>query len=141
RDIKPANLLVGDGDQVKIVDFGLASVGHSGQSRLTQSGILVGTPEYISPEQITGAAVDARCDLYSLGVVLYEAMSGRQPFSGANAVTVLFQHIEARVPPLASVAAGIPPAVNEVVMSAMARQPEDRPANAQAMLGRVRAAR
>jgi serine/threonine-protein kinase len=141
RDIKPANLLVGDGDLLKIVDFGLASMGQSNQSRLTQSGILVGTPEYISPEQITGADVDARCDLYSLGVVLYEALSGQQPFSGANAVNVLFQHLEATVPPLSSVAAGIPPAVNALVMQAMARNMADRPASALAMLEMVRAAR
>ena len=141
RDIKPANLLVGDGDQLKIVDFGLASMGHGGQSRLTQSGILVGTPEYISPEQITGGDVDVRCDLYSLGVVLYEALSGRQPFTGATPVSILFQHIEATVPPLMSVAAGIPPAVNEVVMRSMARAPGDRPESALAMLEMVRAAR
>ncbi len=140
RDIKPANLLVGDGDQVKIVDFGLASMSHSSHSRLTQSGILVGTPEYISPEQITGTDVDARSDLYSLAVVLYESMSGKQPFSGANAVNVLFQHLEATVPPLSSVAAGIPQPVNDVVMRAMSRQPQDRHATAVAMLEAVRAA-
>ncbi len=140
RDIKPANLLVGDGDQVKIVDFGLASVGHSTHSRLTQSGILVGTPEYISPEQITGTDVDARCDLYSLGVVLYEAMSGKQPFFGTNAVNVLFQHLEPNVPPLSDVAAGIPSAVNDVVMRAMSRHAHDRPPGALAMLEMVRAA-
>ncbi len=140
RDIKPANLLVGDGDQVKIVDFGLASVGHSTHSRLTQSGILVGTPEYISPEQITGTDVDARCDLYSLGVVLYEAMSGKQPFSGTNAVNVLFQHLEPNVPPLSAVAAGIPTAVSDVVMRAMSRHAHDRPPGALAMLEMVRAA-
>jgi serine/threonine-protein kinase len=141
RDIKPANLLVGPGDLLKIVDFGLASMNQSSQSRLTQSGILVGTPEYISPEQITGTEVDARCDLYSLGVVLYEALSGQQPFSGANAVNVLFQHLEATVPPLSTVAAGIPAAVNDLVMRAMARAAADRPASALAMLEMVRAAR
>jgi serine/threonine-protein kinase len=141
RDIKPANLLVGEGDVLKIVDFGLASMGQSANSRLTQSGILVGTPEYISPEQITGAEIDARCDLYSLGVVLYEAMSGQQPFSGANAVNVLFQHLEATVPPLSSVATGIPAPVNDLVMQAMSRAVAERPASARAMLEMVRAAR
>jgi serine/threonine protein kinase len=139
RDIKPANLLIGAGDLVKIVDFGLASMSHSTQSRLTQSGILVGTPEYISPEQITGTDIDARCDLYSLAVVLYEAMSGIQPFTGTSAVNILFQHLEADVPALGTVAAGIPPHVSDAVMKAMSRQPADRPASATAMLEMLRA--
>jgi serine/threonine-protein kinase len=139
RDIKPANLLIGAGDLVKIVDFGLASMSHSTGSRLTQSGILVGTPEYISPEQITGTETDARCDLYSLGVVLYEAMSGIQPFTGTSAVNILFQHLEADVPALGTVAAGIPPHISDAVMRALSRQPADRPASASAMLEMLRA--
>ena len=137
RDIKPANLLVGTDDLVKIVDFGLASVGQSTRSRLTQSGILVGTPEYISPEQITGHDVDGRTDLYSLGVVMYEMMSGKQPFSGANAVNVLFQHLESEIPPLAQVA-GVPAAVSELVMRSMSRFANDRPQSAAIMLEMLR---
>jgi serine/threonine protein kinase len=124
---------------VKIVDFGLASMSQTNQSRLTQSGILVGTPEYISPEQITGTDVDVRSDLYSLAVVLYEAMSGVQPFNGSSAVNILFQHLEADVPPLSSVAAGIPQHVNDAIMCAMARKAADRPASAAAMLEMLRA--
>lgn len=138
RDLKPANLLLSDTELVKIVDFGLASVGQGAKSRLTQSGILVGTPEYISPEQITGHDVDARTDLYSLGAVLYELLSGRQAFQGANAVNVLFQHLEADIPALNTVAAGIPDAINELVMRCMSRFPDDRPKNARAMLEMLR---
>ena len=138
RDLKPANLLLSDDEELKIVDFGLASVRHQSGSRLTQSGILVGTPEYISPEQITGHDVDARTDLYSLGAVLYELASGRQPFAGANAVNVLFQHLEAEIPRLSTVVAGIPPAVDELVMRCISRFPDDRPESARAMLEMLR---
>lgn len=141
RDIKPANLLIGDGDEVRIVDFGLASATQTGQSRLTASGLLVGTPEYISPEQIRGTVIDERCDLYSFGVVLYEALSGKAPFQGATAVNVLFQHLEGEIPRLAQAAAGIQPELDEFVMKAMAREPGDRPASAGAMLEMLRARR
>ena len=140
RDIKPANILVDANDSVKIVDFGLALVSQGTRSRLTQSGILVGTPEYISPEQITGQEVDGRTDLYSLGIVLYEMISGRLPFSGTNAVNVLFQHLEAEVPPLSEVAPHVPAWVNDVVMRCMSRLAVDRPASAAEALSLLRRA-
>jgi serine/threonine-protein kinase len=134
RDIKPPNLLIGEGDATKIVDFGLAAVGQSTRSRLTRSGILIGTPEYISPEQISGTAVDGRSDLYSLGCVLFRMLSGRDPFSGDNAVNVLFQHVEGEVPRLDEAVPGITPELSDLVYRAMARQPADRPASAADML-------
>jgi serine/threonine-protein kinase len=140
RDIKPPNILVGDDDVTKIVDFGLASVGSSAGSRLTKSGILVGTPEYISPEQITGADVDGRADIYSFGVVMYEMLSGKQPFSGANAVNVLFQHIEGEVEPLSAVNPAVPESVSRLVDGAMAKDPAQRPASALDLLALIRAA-
>jgi len=140
RDIKPANILVDANDIVKIVDFGLALVAQGTRSRLTQSGILVGTPEYISPEQITGQEVDGRTDLYSLGIVVYEMISGRLPFSGANAVNVLFQHLESEVPPLVEVAPHVPAWVSDVVMRCMSRLAVDRPASAAEALALLRRA-
>jgi eukaryotic-like serine/threonine-protein kinase len=140
RDIKPPNILVGDDDETKIVDFGLASIGARTGSRLTKSGILVGTPEYISPEQITGGEVDGRTDIYSLGVVMYEMLTGHQPFTGENAVNMLFQHLDDEVPPLREYNPDVPEALERVVMRALAKNPNDRPASAMELLAMLRSA-
>src|SRR5262249_9563250 len=116
RDIKPGNILVGDDDATKIVDFGLASAGAGDGSRLTKSGILVGTPEYISPEQITGGTVDGRTDIYSLGVVMYEMLSGQTPFGSETAVNTLFQHLEGEVIPLRDLVPSLPESLGGAVM-------------------------
>ncbi len=133
RDIKPGNILVGTDDDIKIVDFGLASVGHSTRSRLTQSGILIGTPEYISPEQITGKAIDGRADLYSLGCLMYYMLSGVEPFSGDTAVQIIFQHIEGEAKVLAGVAA-VPQALSDYVMRLLSKDPDQRPSSSLEML-------
>jgi HEAT repeat protein len=138
RDVKPGNILVGAGDRVKVVDFGLAAVGMQTGSRLTRSGLLIGTPEYMAPEQIAEGTADARSDIYSLGVVLYEALSGIAPFAGENAAQVLFNHIEGNVPPLGAVAPDVPAGLGLVVMHALARRPDDRPATAAELADRLR---
>ena len=139
RDIKPPNILVGDDQMVKIVDFGLASVAQHTGSRLTKSGILIGTPQYMAPEQISGDTVDSRTDVYSLGVLMYEMFSGVQPFRGDNPVNILFQHLEGEIPPLTEVAENIPAEINELVMRAMQRERDPRPADAQELLGLIEA--
>jgi serine/threonine-protein kinase len=133
RDIKPGNLLVGDKDATKILDFGLASTHDFAGSRLTQSGILIGSPEYMAPEQISGESVDARADLYSLGVVMYEVLSGLKPFTAETSVKVLFQHLEGQAEPLGQRVSGLAPGIESLVHAAMARDPKDRPASADAL--------
>jgi serine/threonine-protein kinase len=133
RDIKPGNILVGADDDIKIVDFGLASVGHSSRSRLTQSGILIGTPEYISPEQITGKAIDGRADLYSLACVMYYMLSGVEPFSGDTAVQIIFQHVEGEAKALSGVAT-VPQALSDYIMRVLSKDPDQRPSGALEMM-------
>jgi serine/threonine-protein kinase len=141
RDVKPGNILVGEDDQVKVVDFGLAAIGQQSGSRLTMSGTLLGTPEYMAPEQITEGMADHRSDLYSLGAVLYEMLSGVSPFAGENTAHVLFQHIEGEIRPLGEAAPGLPGGLDAVVMSALARTPSDRPETAAALGERLRTIR
>ena len=133
RDIKPGNILVGEGDRVKILDFGLAANQQMAGSRLTKSGILIGSPEYMAPEQITGAIVDQRADLYSLGIVMYEMFSGIKPFVADTPVKVLFQHLEGEVEPIGHLVKGLSPGLEDLVSRAMARDPGERPASAAAL--------
>ena len=128
RDIKPENILVARDGTVKVMDFGLAR--SEGSSRLTQSGMIVGTVGYMAPEQILGGAVDARTDLYSVGCVLYEALTGRTPFTGDDPFAVLGQHINVMpVSPRWSNDA-IPPLFDAVVMRLLAKDPAERYASA-----------
>jgi serine/threonine-protein kinase len=137
RDIKSANILIGDGDVVKVLDFGLAAAQEHEGPRLTQSGLLVGTPEYMAPEQIRGDTVDGRTDLYALGIVLYETLSGRRPFTGQTPVQILFQHLEGAATDLSALVPGLSPGVEALVASAMARDPADRPTDAEALRTRI----
>jgi serine/threonine protein kinase len=139
RDIKPPNILVGEGDAVKIVDFGLASMAQHVGSRLTKSGILIGTPQYMAPEQITGEKIDSRTDLYSLGVMMYEMFTGSQPFRGDTAVSILFNHLEGDIPPPHTVCAEIPIELSDLIMAAMAKNPDHRPQTANDLLEKLRA--
>jgi eukaryotic-like serine/threonine-protein kinase len=126
RDLKPANILINDDDLVKIVDFGLAAAARKVDSRLTKSGILVGTPTYMAPEQVRGRSIDSRTDIYTLGIILYEMFVGAAPYTGDESMAILFQHVEGSATPPREVNPDLPEALETVILKAMAVDPEQR---------------
>ncbi len=132
RDIKPANLLVTRDGRVKVADFGIARLQGSSVAH-TQVGMILGTPQYAAPEQLAGQAVDCRADLYALGGVLYEATVGRPPFDAQNLYELIhLVQTSAPAPPSARVA-GVPPALDAVLLRALAKRPQERFASAREM--------
>ena len=123
RDVKPANVLLNADSQVVLSDFGIAHLVEG--TRYTMTGV-VGTPDYMSPEQGMGGKIDARSDIYSLGVVLYEMLVGQVPFSADTSMGVIFKHVQDRLPPPRSIDPAIPEAVEQVVFKAMAKKPDER---------------
>jgi eukaryotic-like serine/threonine-protein kinase len=130
RDIKPANIAVEttpDGPRVKVLDFGIASLRNAGTfGTLTMTGAVLGTPAYMSPEQCLGEELDGRSDIYSLGVVLFEMLCGVVPFNSPTATAVAMQHVQQAPPPLRVLNVSISPAVEAVVLKALAKRREDR---------------
>ncbi len=131
RDIKPHNIIITPMGQVKVMDFGIARVGTG--NGMTQTGTVMGTAQYISPEQAQGQAVDARSDIYSLGVVLYELLLGRVPFDDDNAIAVAYKQVKEDPVPISLVDRSMPPALEAIVMKALAKNPENRYSSAQEM--------
>lgn len=126
RDIKPANILIGANDVVKVVDFGLAAAASQTDSRITKSGLLVGTPTYMAPEQIRAKKIDRRTDIYSMGIVMYELFTGSPPYKGEDHMATLFQHIEGKAMSAKEKNPKIPDKLNDIIMKSMAKKPEDR---------------
>jgi serine/threonine protein kinase len=125
RDVKPANIFVGEGDRVTLTDFGIAKAASETQ-HLTRTGTLMGTPEYMSPEQAEGGRVDQRTDLYALGVVLYQMLVGRVPFQGTTPHAVLHDVIYEPPPPPRRINPNVSPALESVILKAIAKRPEQR---------------
>ena len=127
RDLKPHNVIIDDNDHAKVTDFGIA---RAGASDMTETGSIMGTAQYLSPEQAQGHAVSAPSDLYSVAIVLYEMLTGRVPFEGDSAVTIALKHVsESPVPP-SQLNPAVGPALDQVVMWALNKDPADRPADA-----------
>jgi len=135
RDIKPGNLLVAAGGTTKITDFGIATAVAAAQaSHLTETGMVMGTAMYVSPEQATGAQVTDSSDIYSLGVVAYECLAGHPPFTASEPLAIAFAHKHEPVPPLPP---DVPPPVSELVYHMLAKTPQERPASMRAVADRA----
>jgi serine/threonine-protein kinase len=131
RDLKPGNVMINSWGDVKLMDFGIAQ--QEDLDRLTKTGMAVGTPSYMSPEQVMGGMVDPRSDIYSLGVMLYEALAGKRPFTGANPGEVFAKVTTGKKDKLVKAAPKVPKALAEVIEKAMALKPEDRYPDATAL--------
>ena len=136
RDIKPANLMLTADDTVKITDFGTAKILQFGSTQ--QTSHVMGTPSYMSPEQVKGRAVDGRSDIFSLGVMLYEMITGEKPFPGQNITTVIYKIVNEEPVPLRHIDPSIHPGISAVVMKALAKEPEERYQSCREMLEELR---
>lgn len=147
RDLKPANVLLEPGDKVVVVDFGMSKIitgAGAGTTNLTAHNMLFGTPEYMSPEQASGEELDARCDVYAAGIMLYEILTGLPPFAGSTPLGILTAHLTSEIEPPSAhpkAAGRVTLALDAVVMHALARSPADRYASAEALASALRHAR
>jgi tRNA A-37 threonylcarbamoyl transferase component Bud32 len=139
RDIKPENIMLSRSGEVKVADFGLARVQGDGGVNLTQVGVTMGTPLYMSPEQIEGRSLDSRSDIYSLGVMAYHMLSGAPPFAGDTPLAVAVQHLNQLPEPLASRRPDMPARFAAVIDRMLAKKPADRYADPQALLRELHA--
>ena len=120
RDLKPANVLINDEDLLKIVDFGVAAAQRDTDTALTKTGYVIGSPKYMAPEQILGKKVDPRSDVYSLGVILYEMLTGIPPYSRGDHMSVMYQHVQGKATVPGEINRDLPAGLSDLVMQAMA---------------------
>ncbi|MEV5382819.1 protein kinase [Streptomyces sp. NPDC052721] len=133
RDIKPGNVMVTKRGVVKVMDFGIARAMQSGVTSMTQTGMVVGTPQYLSPEQALGRGVDARSDLYSVGIMLFQLVTGRLPFDADSALAIAYAHVQEEPVAPSSVNRALPPAVDALVARALKKNPNERFPTAESM--------
>ena len=126
RDIKPGNVMVTRNGDIKVMDFGIARAMSDAQATMTQTAQVIGTAQYLSPEQARGERVDSRSDLYSTGCLLYELLTGRPPFTGDSPVAIAYQHVRENPVPPSRVDPDVPPWADAIVLKAMAKSPADR---------------
>jgi serine/threonine-protein kinase len=124
RDLKPGNIMIGEGDIAKVADFGIAVA--EAQERFTATGTAIGSPHYVSPEQASGRPVHGASDVYSLGIVLYELLTGRRPFEADNSTALAIAHVEETPQPPSAHVSDIPHEIDDIVMTCLAKDPHDR---------------
>ncbi|MGC3002610.1 protein kinase domain-containing protein [Streptomyces sp. G35A] len=137
RDIKPANVIITNNGAVKVMDFGIARALHGASTTMTQTGMVMGTPQYLSPEQALGKAVDHRSDLYATGCLMYELLALRPPFTGETPLSVVYQHVQDIPTPPSEASDACPPELDGMVMRSLAKEPDDRFQTAEEMRGLV----
>ncbi|MDN2502781.1 serine/threonine protein kinase, partial [Nocardia nova] len=131
RDVKPENVLISDAGEVKIADFGLVRA--VAGSNMTSASVILGTAAYLSPEQVTAGNADARSDVYSFGILIFEMLTGRAPFTGDTSLSIAYQRVEKDVPSPSRFIEGVPPEFDDLVAHATAREPAHRFADATEM--------
>ena len=140
RDLKPENIMISSEGKIKVGDFGLARAMSAGQTLTADASVLLGTVAYLAPEQVQRGIADARSDVYSLGVVTFEALTGKKPYEGESPIHIAYQHVNERIPAPSTVVSNLPKEIDELVIRATAPDPDLRPANAQELLELVRLA-